>query len=190
MRLTIGIIIAACLWPTMAHSQSATFADTKWRTVKRTDMVGITGECRQAPTSIVQFYKCDRGICGRIVALNPRDNQLSTDDLSTLKDELNPCLGIKKNGPECAELRERSIIGLKIFANIRRNGRFWIGDAYDACQGKYGQICIWWAGGKAMKTKGCKRGFYNCDGFFSNLSCTKEYTYRQVDDVPEGWIDK
>ena len=191
MKYMIGFVIAAYLWPTIAYSQSANFAETMWKTAKRTDTVGITEECRLAPTSIVQFYECDKGICGKIVALNPRDNQIPNSNLSELKDELNPCIGIDKKGPECAQLRERSIIGLKIFANIRKNGRFWVGDAYDACQGKYGQICIWWQKGRAtMRTKGCKPRHYNCDGLFSRLSCTKEYTYRQVEEVPEGWVDK
>ena len=161
-------------------AQDSGLANTLWRTQKQSGWK-TAANCKKSPTSIVAFTNCTgdyKGLCGSVRALNPADNQLATQDLSTLTDRRNPD----------PELRSRKIIGIKIFANVTANGNMLVGDGYSPCRGTLGKICMRRTGERQLEQWACLPGS-SCSSS-PGLFCTPKYVWTRVDRVPEGWVGK
>lgn len=97
----------------------------------------------QAGDAKIHVTRCGDRICGRIVWLrNPVDNNTSKPQV----DDKNP-------NPA---LRERRILGLSIFSNMKPSGNnSWTGKIYNADDGKIYETDLTLEGNNTLKVRGC-----------------------------------
>ncbi len=88
--------------------------------------------------SIIQFYKCGNRMCGKIAKF------LVPEPRGGARDAENPK----------ASLRNRKLLGLRIFWNLGPDGSRFKGKGYSPEDGRYFNAQVWRSGSQ-LKIKGC-----------------------------------
>ncbi|WP_128892144.1 DUF2147 domain-containing protein [Erythrobacter sp. HKB08] len=88
--------------------------------------------------SVIAFYKCGNAMCGRI------DRFLVPEPAGGARDTENPK----------AALRDRKLLGLRIFWDLTADGSRFKGEGYSPEDGRYFDAQVW-RSGNTLKVKGC-----------------------------------
>ena len=88
--------------------------------------------------SVIRFYQCGDAMCGRIARFLVRE----------------PAGGARDNENPDAAKRDRKLLGLRIFWQLKPDGSSWEGEGYSPEDGRYFDADIRREGNR-LKVKGC-----------------------------------
>ena len=91
--------------------------------------------------SLVEVSDCAPAICARIVWLKDPNDETG----KPLRD------GYNKN----TQMRNRPILGLPLFENMKAAKAGWVGRVYDPEEGEWFDVTVWLAGPDKINIKGC-----------------------------------